>query len=275
MYSTSIITARQLLAVTLCVVCQFLAPVAQAKENDARVPTIAELRLLPPYCPDTQIISTHYGRKQAPTKYDAHTKTYVDIYGGDFWHLHHYCFGLLEVLRQYRARDPNVRNASLARSISQFDYVLTRISRGSTLRPELHVKRAQSLVLLRRGGEAVADFKKAIALKPDYSPAYAYLSDYYKAAGKKNLALTTLEEGLAKMPDEPSLLRRYASLGGKKTFAPLPAVDPVAGLPPPQEQQDNPDEPAPQPDKSQPPEELTPPAQTIGNDTNPYCRFCP
>lgn len=244
-------------------------------KNDSRIPTLAEMRLLPPYCPDTQIISRVYGRQQAPSKHDAHTKIYVDLYGADFWHLHHYCFGLVDVVRSYRIFDKREREGKLKKSISEFDYVLRGIRPGSILRPELHAKRAQSLVLLGRGGEAVGDFKKAIALKPDYSFAYASLSDYYKETGKKELALRTLEEGLAQSPTERSLLRRYESLGGEKTFAPLPLAEPAVAPVPSQELPDKQAEPATEPDKPSPTTEQTQPAQPLGNSTNPYCRFCP
>lgn len=253
--------------------CLFLltirAGLAADIKNDSRIPTLTEMRLLPPYCPDTQIISRVYGRQQAPSQYDAHTKIYVDLYGADFWHLHHYCFGLVDVVRSYRIFDKREREGKLKKSISEFDYVLRGIRPDSILRPELHVKRAQSLVLLGRGGEAVGDFKKAIALNPDYSLAYASLSDYYKEAGKKEFALTTLEEGLAQSPTERSLLRRYESLGGKKTFA-LPLV-----AEPSQEQPVKQAEPSSEPEKPVSSTEQTKPPQPLGNSTNPYCRFCP
>lgn len=270
------ITARHVFAFAACGMPLLLAltsPAANA--NDARIPTLAELRLLPPYCPNTQIISKHYGRQQAPANYDAQTKPYVDLYGADFWHLHHYCFGLVYVVRNYREFDRRNRDRILRESIGEFSYVLKGISPGSILRPELHVKRGQSLVLMGRSGEAVADFRKAITLKPDYSPAYASLSDYYKETGKKTLALTTLEEGLTQSPGDPSLLRRYANLGGKKTFDLPPVAEPAAIPVPPQEQPAKLAEPATESDKPSPSTEQTQPIQPLGNSTNPYCRFCP
>ena len=266
MYLTRSITARQLTAVTLFFMAQFFVSGAQAM--DPKVPTMAEMRQLPPYCPHTQVISKEYGRKQSAGDYDAKTKPFVDMYGSDFWHLHHYCFGLTNVIRSYRSADPKSREFNLSKSIFQFDYVLKRITANSILRPELHVKRAQSLVLMKRGGEAVTDFKKAISLKADYAPAYGYLSDYYKRSGEKNLALETLEDGLTKVPSDRSLLKRYADLGGKKTFDPLPA----ASAPEP----DRSAEAAGEPDSSSASAaDSAPVEQVIGNETNPYCRFCP
>ena len=264
MYLTRSITARQLTAVTVFFMAQFSLPGAQAA--DPKVPTRAEMRQLPPYCPHTQVISKEYGRKQSAGDYDAKTKPFVDMYGPDFWHLHHYCFGLVNVIRSYRSADPKSREFNLSKSLFQFDYVLKRITANSMLRPELHVKRAQSLVLMKRGGEAVGDFKKAISLKADYAPAYAYLSDYYKRSGEKNLALKTLEDGLTKIPSDRSLLKRYADLGGKKTFAPLPQA----------EQNSSPEaEAGGESNPSASAAESAPVEQVIGNETNPYCRFCP
>lgn len=265
MYLTRSITARQLTAVTVFFMAQFSVPGAQAA--DGRIPSMAEMRQLPPYCPNTQIISKEYGRKQSPGSYDAKTKPFVDMYGSDFWHLHHYCFGLVNVIRSYGSSDPKAREFNLSRSIFQYDYVLKAIKPNSMLRPELHVKRAQSLVLMKRGGEAVGDFKKAISLKADYAPAYAYLSDYYKSSGEKDLALKTLEDGLTKAPSDQSLVKRYADMGGQKTFAPLPET--AAQEPGSSAKADG------ETGSSASTAESAPAEQVIGNETNPYCRFCP
>lgn len=264
------LTARKLFTLAACCVTSFHFSVAQAEnpKSDSRVPTQEELRLLPPYCPNTQIISRIYGRQQAPSNYDAKTKPYVDLYGADFWHLHHYCFGLVNVIRSHREFDRRKRDRLLRESVGEINYVLKGISPDSILRPELHVKKAQSLILMGRGAEAVGDLKRAIALNPAYSVAYASLSDYYKEAGKKELALTTLEEGLSQSPTERSLLRRYERLGGKKTFAPPPAAELAVEPVPTQEH------PVKQADTAVEPEQA-PSVPPIGNDTNPYCRFCP
>ena len=125
------VITRPMFAFAAACVSLFLAWPAHAEnmKNDSRIPTLAEMRLLPPYCPDTQIISRVYGRQQAPSKYDDHTKSYVDMYGGDFWHLHHYCFGLVDVVRSYRIFDRKQREGTLKISISEFSYVLRGISR--------------------------------------------------------------------------------------------------------------------------------------------------
>lgn len=227
-----------------------------AVEKDSRIPTPAELTRLPAYCPHTQIISKRYGRQQSASNQDAVTKPFVKMYGKDFWHLHHYCFGLTAALRAEYQSSPADRQAELLKSINQYDYVITRVGPGSPILPELHMQKGLSLIKLKRGEEAVLQLKRAIQLNPDFAQSYIELSNYYADSGKKTLALQTLEEGLGVSPEAPNLKERYAKLGGTKTFA-KPETPQQAATQPDQAGQ------APRADEQ------------IGSPTNPYCRFCP
>lgn len=240
-------------------------------KNDPRVPSAKELTLLPPYCAHTQIISKHYGRQQSATQYDATTKPFVDLYGWDFWHLHHYCFGLTAAFRAYRQTSPSGRKGELIRSVGEYDYVIRAVSPSSVILPEVHMQRGISLIKLQRGAEAVLELKRAIQLNPHYVRAYIELSDYYLDTKRKNLALQVLEDGLSVLPDTKSLQKRYAELGGTKTFAQAEV--------PPQEPATTP-EAISAPEAAQPVQEqqqAEPPRieEKIGTPTNPYCRFCP
>jgi len=252
--------------------CLALAAPSEAAADD-RIPTLTEMRLLPPYCPDTQIISSSYGRQQAPGQYDAHTKPFVDLYGGDFWHLHHYCFGLVQANRAYKARGAGERAGLWRRSVGEIDYVIRSASPGFILLPELRTQKANGLMKLNRDGEAVLELNKAIAQDPGYTRAYALLSDYYRDARNKSMALKTLEDGLTHSPEDRGLLRRYANLGGTKKFeAPPPPPETVAtpeAAPPDTSAAAS--GPAAEP---RPPVEIQP-YKEVGNEKNPYCRFCP
>ena len=60
----------------------------------------------------------------------------------------------------------------------------------------------------------------AIALKRDYWPAYAHLSDYYREKGDVAKARETLQTGLSHAPGAKGLERRLAELrsdAGRKT----------------------------------------------------------
>jgi hypothetical protein len=254
--------------------CIILASPANAEGDklDERVPTISELRLLPPYCPDTQIISTQYGRKQSPSEHDAHTKQFVDIYGNDFWHLHHYCFGLTQILRADKSLTSTERQKKIQGSIHEYDYVIRHVSSNSVILPELHMKKGSSLLRLNRGPEAVIELQKAISMDPALVRAYTELCDYYKESGKKDLALKILEDGLTITPDDKAMLRRYAALGGKKTFVKKTErskAETVNTEPTPQSETIR------QTGSTAQEAPLASPSNDTSDRTNPYCRFCP
>lgn len=245
----------------------------QASAMDERVPTTSEMRALPPYCPHTQIISSSYGRQQAPNKFDPVTKPYVDLYGSDFWHLHHYCFGLTQANRAYSARDARERNGRRQRAVGEIDYVIRSVKPGFILLPELRTQRASLLFKLNRNAEAVLELQKAIDQDAGYARAYAVLSDYYRETRNKKQALKTLEDGLTESPEDRGLLRRYANLGGTRTFAaPPPPPEPVAVTPAAEPAAGEPAAAA-EPEGAPAPAEQSP--AKVGNSKNPYCRFCP
>jgi hypothetical protein len=240
--------------------------------KDRRIPTPSELTLLPPYCPHTQIISKVYGRQQAPAKYDAQTKPYVDLYGGDFWHLHHYCFGLVAASRAYRQTDLRERRGQLVESVSQYDYVIRAVKPGSNILPEVHMQKGISMIRLQRGAEGVIELKRSIQLNPRFMRPYIELSNYYVDSKRKDLALQVLEDGLSVSPESANLKRRYAELGGTKTFV---QATPPAEEAAPTEGMRTDSETAP-PQHTEPTPETPPrPVEQIGTPTNPYCRFCP
>ncbi len=255
-------------------VAALLMPASWAAEmkSDPRVPTPDELRQLPPYCPDTQIISKYYGRQQAPSNYDAHTKQFVSLYGSDFWHLHHYCFGLTKALRAERELRPSERRGRLEDSIGEYNYVIRSVRPDSILLPELHMQKGLSLIKLKRGDEGVLELQQSLALNPTYVRAYLVLSDYYADSGKKELALKVLEDGLTRVPDSTALMRRYASLGGTKTFAPPAASAEPASSPAPEQGSAAPE--AEFNSDSRKAQSADTPAPDATN-RSPYCRFCP
>lgn len=244
-----------------------------ATAADDRIPSLSEMRILPPYCPHTQIISSSYGRQQAPGQYDAQTKPYVDLYGDDFWHLHHYCFGLVQANRAYKAQGARERAGHWYRAVGEIDYVIRSASSGFILLPELRTQKATGLFKLNRNAEAVLELQKAIQQDPDYARAYAVLSDYYRDARNKSTALKTLEDGLTHSPEDRGLLRRYANLGGTRKFEAPPPPPETAATPEatPPDTSAAESGPAVEP---RPPVEVQP-YKEVGNGKNPYCRFCP
>lgn len=243
------------------------------------IPTEKELRLLPPYCVKTAVISKHYGREQAPTGHDDETKQFISIYGKNFWNMHHYCFGLMHLNRAYGAKNRDEKGSNLGQAIKEFDYVLNGSDPEFVLLPEIHTNKGTVLMMQKMHGAAVGEFSKAIALKPDYPQPYGQLSDYYEENKKKDMALQILEQGLAHNPEARQLLKRYKRLGGKKVFAVQPAPDESKSTPreevnPGAVAAEVPTNPAPSV-PSLPQTTSTPPGPQQEGKPNPYCRFCP
>jgi tetratricopeptide (TPR) repeat protein len=171
-----------------------------------------DLALLPSYCQYTQFFrdSVPGGRNPAEIeRWNTRTK-------GMFQHLHHYCWGLIALNQAtFFARSPQEREHRLRVSINEFDYVLRRAEEehpNFELLPEILTKKADSLIRLGKSAEGAGALQRAISLKPDYWPAYASLSDHYKALGDIPKARATLESGLSAAPNATPLKERLAEL---------------------------------------------------------------
>lgn len=170
--------------------------------------------MLPRYC-----IYTQSFREKVPGGDDAATiQGWYDKLGPTFHNMHHWCYGLMKTNRAILlSRTSQARQFYLNFSIVEYDYVIRSAPLDFVLLPEMLTKKAQNLILLEKGPIAVFELERAISLKSDYWPAYAYLSDYYKATGDKKKARAILEDGLSHVPDAPGLQRRLAELDSANT----------------------------------------------------------
>jgi hypothetical protein len=209
------------------------------------------------------------------------------IQGGGCPMLNHFCYGLAHMQRVYA--NTNESRYWLSVALDNYRSIIGRWGAKCPLTPELQVNMGKALLLKAKRGvaseEAVQNFSKALALNPDFLPAYYALSDYYANLGDKKKALSVIEDGLRHVPKSKGLLRRFKELGG--TVPPRPLVvtsKPKADSPTRDnslEEQETPVE-----DKTvEPTPKEGPPAQktlseqptepSIGTPSNPWCRFCP
>jgi predicted CXXCH cytochrome family protein len=84
------------------------------------------------------------------------------------------------------------------------EYVASEHAVGE--RPEAHLN--LGIVAAERGdvAEAEAEYRNAIRRDPVFVPAYVNLADLYRAAGRDADAARAIADGLAAVPDDPSLL---------------------------------------------------------------------
>ena len=203
----------------------------------------------------------------------------------DNWrHMHHYCDCLRFINRAYFTSDPYERKHALQVGVGGCKYALSHTKPDFYMRPEIMTEMSIGQRMLGQKAQAAAELLKAIKFNPDYAPAYAELSDYYRDLGDKKKALEMATEGLKRQPDSKRLKRLYVESGGKKPFP-----EPIAKSKPTEKPATSPrveseSEPTNNAQSLVDDEQTAPPSSTattapkprkIGMPGNPFCRFCP
>lgn len=164
-----------------------------------------EVALLPPYCSYTQDF-----RERVPNaNVTSEIERWHAVIGPTFQHLHHYCWGLMNLNRAtILARDERTRRFYLSNAVREFDYVIERAPANFALLPEILTRKGEALIRLGQGSLAVSQLEQATQLKRDYWPAYAALSDFYRSQGEIERAKEALRTGLSFATTARALLRR-------------------------------------------------------------------
>lgn len=168
--------------------------------------TWGELAILPEYCKDTQ--GTVYPKGSAPR-----THEWVALMGEDFWHMHHYCYGMRELLRSGLAgRTPQQRQAHVERAVNEYGYIVRNASPSMILMPEVHLKIGEAQLLLGNIPAAQESFAVARKLKPDYWPAYTKWIEVLIGVKQYDAAIALAREGLTNAPDSIQLQKALTGL---------------------------------------------------------------
>lgn len=185
---------------------QSLAPGYPA---DVRAYDPREVATLPAFC-----IYTQEFRDKVPGGSDQdQIKHWYAVMGEPFHAMHHYCWGLMKTHRALvLARTRQAREFYLNDAIGEFDYVLDHSTPSFLLFPEILARKGQNLIRLGKGPLAILQLERAIEIKPDYWPAYAYLSDYHKDSGDYDQAKALVQAALIHAPEVKGLHMRLAEL---------------------------------------------------------------
>jgi tetratricopeptide (TPR) repeat protein len=169
-----------------------------------------EIALLPPYCVHTMIFRERIPGGNNPEV----VQRWRSLMGpNNFDTMHHYCWGLMKTNRAtLLAKSAYTRQFYLNSAVSEFDYVLERVSKDFILLPEVLTKKGENLVRLGKGPAAMFVLERAAEVKPDYWPSWAQMADYYKDTGDTRKAREVLEQALSFSPDAAALKRRLAEL---------------------------------------------------------------
>jgi tetratricopeptide (TPR) repeat protein len=210
-----------------------LAPMRSGAQYDVSPRVMA---LLPEYCKYTQGYRGTVPGGNDPEK----IREWTAIMGEMFGYMHHYCNGLTHVnFAKFWSNSKRERDYQLQQAILEWDYMINKMQPGEKQLPDFHTRKGESLLALGKAAPAIAEFEQAIAMKADYWPPYANISDYFKDIGNIKMARETLERGLAASPDAKPLTRRLAELEGVKDKPKAVAESPKKAAAPEQRTQKN------------------------------------
>lgn len=245
-------------------------------------PTEQEYATLPPYC-----------KEKLQNKNLAEINRWSDSFGVNTWlHMHHYCIGLNDINRYYRASNEQQKKGFLSSAIGEFGYMVGHLPPGSVLLADAYQNRGRVFLLQGQEASGVKDLHKALELNPKIARTYLILADQFERGAGKDKALQIVTEGLRHVPASKGLQRRYQELGGKLPFPEpyekpaeqnavaktMPAEEPKAeakpeAAPPSGEATNQAADGANLKAPTGPTPQIDPPK--IGSPKNPYCRFCP
>lgn len=181
--------------------------------------TQAEMKLIPAYCADT--MGFNYGGAYSDTSPRA--GHWVSLMGKSFWHMHHYCWGQINLMRARKAGIPAQTRQSMLESVSgDYQYVIKNSPPDFIMLPEISTRVGDVELLLSHPEKANEAFSRARQLKPDYWPAYSHWAEYLISIGRRPEALKLITSGLEHSPNAKVLLDLYRTLGGKPAGIPNP-----------------------------------------------------
>lgn len=169
-----------------------------AKAIDGEM-TKAEYELLPHYCQGQEHVAAKYFKPDG-------NKWRNYLGEKDYSHIHHYCWGLVNLNRAYKAGISSRERKHLFRYvIGDIMYSVDRASPEFALLPEMYTKIGEAYLGLQDDKNAEIAFRKAWEINPAYWPPYVWWSQRLLKQGKVREALAVAEEGKKNVPDSKSL----------------------------------------------------------------------
>lgn len=193
------------------------APLAQVPVPAGTQPLTAftwgEIALLPDWCIDSQ--AGIYGGPEGGAYMNKSPRAphWVSLMGRDFWHMHHYCYALRDLMRSKKAGlGPAKRQQLYERARNDLYYVINNCGPKMPLLPEVFLKLGEVLTLLGDPLGAESAYARSRALKPDYWPAYTASIDSLLGRKMYAQALELAQAGVAAAPASAELKARLAQV---------------------------------------------------------------
>ncbi len=159
----------------------------------------AERSLLPQWCKFTQTFVTG---AQGNLRY----QQYLGQYGEGWKHVHHFCWGLVSMVRAAGYdTSASQRDYFLKSAIMDFDYVLERAPENFVLRFDINLKKVRALLTRNELNNAESLARQIVERWSDRADAYGLLAEVYLAAKAPHEARKALEQGVDQVKDKDRL----------------------------------------------------------------------
>ena len=197
----------------ICLVALTLLAPNRAQAGAPSEITDSEVALLPKYCPYTQ--SFKYGIRAAMQN-SPQTENWLQTVGPGFWHLHHYCWALIQIQRSERSTTPReLRKGYRGAALDNLRYVVKNSPPNLVLLPEIFTWIGRMELLLDRPAMAHEAFAKAWETKNDYWPPYFHWAEHLLDKGQRAEATAVARSGLEHAPETKPLIELLKRLGQK------------------------------------------------------------
>lgn len=194
---------------------------ALAGISTAQYPSPEEILELPEYCQVQRHMIKYLYRgttKKPGADISVKAKRWEATLGtGNYNHLHHYCWGLAQLNRCFKAVDPYPeydmhRRSNLNQAIANFEYVRLRVSDDFPLLPELLLNEAIAFRELGKFQNAIDLLMGSISRRKDYARAYVELARILEAQGRVDEAGEVLVQGVRETNNDPAIAKAMESL---------------------------------------------------------------
>lgn len=195
-----------------------LALVSQTAKADLFPQTEADFARLPPYC-KVRLQEHEVGAAQV--------NYWKSILGpNNYIHIHHYCSGLHETnIAILLPLSSPERRPHFDQVIKSYQYIINHCEPTFVLLPEVFKNMGEAYIEYGNPAKAMEAFQKAIELKPDYTPAYASMAQFYMDQSQNDQAENILRKGLEVVPGSKLLKRRLESALSKSASRASEIVD--------------------------------------------------
>jgi len=174
--------------------------------------TRQELNLIPDFCEYLyQRFGVYRGRRFSEAEQTQISQILKSQYAG-VGGLHHYCNGLVREIRAKSAPGGGKKKYNYRLAIGEYKYVIHHSTADAVLLPDLWLRIGKARLARGEHVKAVYAFNTVMQIKPDYTPAYAYMSDVYIKLGDIEHARSVIEKGLKVVPESGLLNARLKSL---------------------------------------------------------------